>query len=102
MMRTVLSVLKISKDSLIRECIKIKRISILQKVLIIADILLMRVEIDIDEKYTGLSVEIKAPKITQDIEKMISLMRMINMQMAVKKRTKLYEIDLRLYRDIRL
>ena len=45
----------------------------------------MRVEIDIDEKYTGLSVEIKAPKITQDIEKMISLMRMINMQMAVKK-----------------
>lgn len=62
----------------------------------------MRVEIDIDEKYTGLSVEIKAPKTTQDIEKMISLMRMINMQMAVKKRTKLYEIDLRLYRDIRL
>lgn len=62
----------------------------------------MRVEIDIDEKYTGLSVEIKAPKITQDIEKMISLMRMLNMQMAVKKRTKLYEIDLRLYRDIRL
>lgn len=62
----------------------------------------MRVKIDIDEKYTGLSVEIKAPKITQDIEKMISLMRMINMQMAVKKRTKLYEIDLRLYRDIRL
>lgn len=62
----------------------------------------MRVEIDIDEKYTGLSVEIKAPKITQDIEKMISLMRMINMQMAVKKRTKLYEIDLRLYRDTRL
>ena len=62
----------------------------------------MRVEIDIDEKYTGLSVEIKAPKITQDIEKMISLMRMINMQMAVKKGTKLYEIDLRLYRDIRL
>ena len=73
MMRTALSVLKISKDSLIRECIKIKRISILQKVLIIAGILLMRVEIDIDEKYTGLSVEIKAPKITQDIEKMISL-----------------------------
>lgn len=73
MMRTVLSVLKISKDSLIRECIKIKKISILQKVLIIAGILLMRVEIDIDEKYTGLSVEIKAPKITQDIEKMISL-----------------------------
>ena len=33
----------------------------------------MRVEIDIDEKYTGLFVEIKAPKITQDIEKMISL-----------------------------
>lgn len=72
-MRTVLSVLKILKDSLIRECIKIKKISILQKVLIIAGILLMRVEIDIDEKYTGLSVEIKAPKITQDIEKMISL-----------------------------
>ena len=88
MMRTVLSVLKISKGSLIRECIKIKRISILQKVLIIAGILLMRVEIDIDEKYTGLSVEIKAPKITQDIEKMISLMRMINMQMAAPVKIK--------------
>ena len=45
----------------------------------------MKIEIDIDEKYNELAVQIKAPKLTSDIEKMISLMRMIDMQLAVKK-----------------
>ena len=45
----------------------------------------MKIEIDIDEKYSDVKVDIKAPRLTQDIEKLISLMRMINMQMAVKK-----------------
>ena len=43
----------------------------------------MKIEIDIDERYSDIEVEIKAPKLTQDIEKLISLMRMINMQIAV-------------------
>lgn len=45
----------------------------------------MKIEIDIDEKYNELAVQIKAPKLNSDIEKMISLMRMIDMQLAVKK-----------------
>ena len=45
----------------------------------------MKIEIDIDEKYNDLLVQIKAPALTADIEKMISLMRMIDMQLAVKK-----------------
>lgn len=45
----------------------------------------MKIEIDVDEKYKELAVQIKAPKLTSDIEKMISLMRMIDMQLAVKK-----------------
>ena len=45
----------------------------------------MKIEIDIDEKYNDLSVQIKAPILTPNIEKMISLMRMMDMQLAVKR-----------------
>ncbi|MCR5517832.1 MAG: LytTR family transcriptional regulator DNA-binding domain-containing protein [Lachnospiraceae bacterium] len=83
----------------------------------------MKIDIDIDEKYNELSVQIKAPKLTSDIERMISIMRMIDMQLAVKKgdeivlvetnqilyfetverntfvytKENIYEVDLRLY-----
>lgn len=53
----------------------------------------MKIEIDIDERYSDIEVEIKAPKLTQDIEKLISLMRMINMQIAVKKDAETYLLD---------
>lgn len=53
----------------------------------------MKIEIDIDERYSDIEVEIKAPKLTQDIEKLISLMRMINMQIAVKKDDETYLLD---------
>lgn len=53
----------------------------------------MKVEIDIDERYSDIEVVIKAPKLTQDIEKLISLMRMINMQIAVKKDAETYLLD---------
>ena len=45
----------------------------------------MKIEIDIGEKYSELVVQVKAPALTPDIEKMISLMRMIDMQLALKK-----------------
>lgn len=45
----------------------------------------MKIEIDIDEKYADMKVQIQAPSLTSDIEKMISLMRMIDKQLAVKK-----------------
>ncbi|MGN1165909.1 MAG: LytTR family DNA-binding domain-containing protein [Lachnospiraceae bacterium] len=53
----------------------------------------MKIEIDIDEKYADIAVEIKAPKLTQDIEKMISFLRMINMQIAVKKDDEIVLLD---------
>ena len=53
----------------------------------------MKIEIDIDERYSDIEVEIKAPKLTQDIEKLISLMRIINMQIAVKKDAETYLLD---------
>ncbi len=53
----------------------------------------MKIEIDIDEKYSDIAVEIKSPKLTQDIEKMISLMRMIDMQIAVKKEDEIVLLD---------
>ena len=36
----------------------------------------MRIEIDIDDKYLNTEVTIKSPRHTQEIEKMISMMRM--------------------------
>ncbi len=53
----------------------------------------MKIEIDINEKYSDVSVLIKAPEISQDIEKIISMMRMINMQLAVKKEDETYLLD---------
>lgn len=59
----------------------------------------MKIEIDVDEKYNDVALQIKAPKLTQDIEKIISLMRMINMQIAVKKgeETVILDMDRILY-----
>lgn len=53
----------------------------------------MKIVIDINERYSDVEVGIKAPRLTQDIEKMISLMRMINMQIAVKKGGETYLLD---------
>ena len=38
-------------------------------------------------------MEVKAPRLTQDIEKIISLMRMINMQIAVKQEDEIILLD---------
>lgn len=53
----------------------------------------MKITMDIDEKYSDIAVEVKAPRLTQDIEKLISLMRMINMQIAVKKEDEIILLD---------
>lgn len=54
----------------------------------------MKIEIDINEKYPDVEVDIKAPKLTQDIEKLISLMKMTYMQLAVKKDGETYLLDI--------
>ncbi len=53
----------------------------------------MKIEIDINEAYPELAVRINAPVMTQDVEKLISLMRMLNMQLAVKKGGETYLLD---------
>ena len=53
----------------------------------------MKITIDIDDKYSDIAVEVKAPRLTQDIEKIISLMRMINMQIAVKQEDEIILLD---------
>lgn len=54
----------------------------------------MKIEIDIDDKYSDTEVLIKAPKLTPDIEKMVSIMRMINMQIAVRRDDETYMLDI--------
>ena len=53
----------------------------------------MKVEIDIDEKYTDTNVVIHSPRLTQDIEKMVAMMRMLNMQIAVTKKDETFLIE---------
>lgn len=45
----------------------------------------MKINIDIDSKYEDISVDIHVPSLTPEVEKIISLMRMMDMQIAVKK-----------------
>ena len=45
----------------------------------------MKIEIDIDKKYSEMGVKVTAPDLTPDIERIISLMRLIDMQIPVKQ-----------------
>ena len=45
----------------------------------------MKIEIDIDNKYTDVGIIVTAPELTPDIERIVSLMRMMDMQIAVKR-----------------
>lgn len=61
----------------------------------------MKIEIDIDEKYRDTGVKICAPSLTRDVEKVVAMMRMINMQIGVRKgdETVLLDTDEILYID---
>ena len=45
----------------------------------------MKINIDVDSKYTDIGVDIHVPSLTPEVEKIISLMRMMDMQIAVRK-----------------
>lgn len=45
----------------------------------------MKINIDVDSKYRDIGVDIHVPSLTPEVEKIISLMRMMDMQIAVKK-----------------
>ncbi len=53
----------------------------------------MKIEIDINEKYTETGVKICAPALSKDVENVIAMMRMINMQIGVKKGDETYLLD---------
>lgn len=53
----------------------------------------MKIEVDIDEKYHDMEISIKASRLTQDIEKLISMMRMIDMQLVAKKDGEIFMLD---------
>ena len=45
----------------------------------------MKINIDVDSKYEDIGVDIHVPSLTPEVEKIISLMRMMDMQIAAKK-----------------
>lgn len=60
---------------------------------------MMKINLDIDGKYDDIEVIIRAPHLNNDIERMVAMMRMINMQIAVRKdnETVLLDTDKILY-----
>lgn len=54
----------------------------------------MKIEIDIDEKYSDTVIRIQAPKLTQDIEKLVGMIRMIDMQIGVRQNDETYLLDI--------
>ena len=59
----------------------------------------MKINLDIDGKYDDTEVIIRAPHLNNDIERIVAMMRMIDMQLAVRKdgETILLETDKILY-----
>lgn len=59
----------------------------------------MKINLDIDGKYDDIEVIIRAPHLNNDIERMVAMMRMIDMQIAVRRdnETVLLDTDKVLY-----
>ena len=53
----------------------------------------MKIEIDIDEKYPDTEVVIRANKLDSDVERLVAIMRMVNMQIGVRKNDETYLLD---------
>lgn len=53
----------------------------------------MKIEIDIDEKYPDTEVVIRANKLDSDVERLVAMMRMVNMQIDVRKNDETYLLD---------
>ena len=54
---------------------------------------MMKINLDIDSKYDDTEVIIRAPHLNNDIERMVAMMRMIDMQIAVRKDNETYLLD---------
>ncbi len=53
----------------------------------------LKIEINIDEKADGLTVCVRCPKLTPEIEKIIETLRMLNDQLSVKKDGEIFLLD---------
>ena len=53
----------------------------------------MKIDIDINDQYPDTSVTIHAPRLTREIEKMIAMMRMLDMQISAEKNGETYILD---------
>ena len=53
----------------------------------------MRIEIDIDERYTDTEVIVHARRLTRDVEKLVALLRMVNMQIGVRQGEETFLLD---------
>ena len=53
----------------------------------------MKIEIDINEKYEDIAVVIQTPKLTKDIEKVISLIRTVDSQITVSDNDETIVLD---------
>ena len=53
----------------------------------------MMINLDIDGKYDDIEVIIRAPHLNNDIERMVAMMRMIDMQIAVRKDNETFLLD---------
>ena len=54
---------------------------------------MMKINLDIDGKYDDTEVIIRAPHLNNDIERMVAMMRMIDMQIAVRKDNETYLLE---------
>ena len=54
---------------------------------------MMKINLDIDGKYDDTEVIIRAPHLSNDIERMVAMMRMIDMQIAVRKDNETYLLE---------
>ena len=53
----------------------------------------MKINLDIDGKYDDTEVIIRAPHLNNDIERIVAMMRMIDMQIAVRKEGETYLLE---------
>ena len=53
----------------------------------------MKINLDIDGRYDDTEVIIRAPHLNNDIERIVAMMRMIDMQIAVRKGNETYLIE---------
>ena len=53
----------------------------------------MKINLDIDGKYDDTEITIRAPHLNSDIERIVAMMRMIDMQIAVRKDNETYLLE---------